>query len=200
MSNSESRTKSYEIIVYLKDADDDDLWPWVWIIDDVRSIRKYSRRLAENLGEDGASRVECNDEWEAEALATIIQRIPGKGHRRPSRLATNNPDHGFSNLLYLAAALWKFNCSLPRSFDEHAQIVFGIYHPEILGISQAAIWPQASVHWMFIALVFGWEAVFRNMSVDVVVRNDPLRDDQELRALPKDFRGTQLPKSDPWKG
>ena len=192
MTTSNPTIQSREICIYLNDTEEyENVCWWKWIVDDGNSIAKCSRRLVENLRATGDRNskywhVDCNDETEGVALASIIRELPGKGEQGDplADLTTNHVDCGFTMLLRLANVIWNYKCSVPPKIATHALKVYGLYYPQ-----------APAVYWMFIALVFGgemWETVFQDLSVEVLVHNDPSKDQAELDFLPKEFQGTCL--------
>lgn len=181
MTTSESTVEGHTILLYLKRSDDNKPW-WERTLENDLEIRRYSEQLGQSLSKQAFTRLDCNDEDEAEALATIIQEIPGTGRKVPE-LSTKPSDYGFSRLLHLSASLVKYKCSIPPSFHQHAKKVYD-------KILRSQTIPQVSpLHWMFIALVFGWERLFEVLSVAVLIKYDASRTNEELTFLPEDFQG-----------
>lgn len=174
MAISELPIRSHDIFICLKDVE-----PWKWTIDDERSIRQCSERLAVNVGKERRSlRIDVDNEEEAEALANIIQDIPGSNTRKPLASMKDQPDH--TKLLHLAIALWKFDCSISTRIERLAFSVLG----ESVTIPKT----KPSVRWMFMALVFRWKLQFVDYSMDVLVRDDPSMDNEDMKVLPEQFR------------
>lgn len=168
---------------------------WHWLAVDGDDVAKYSGVLWRQVKKDKAiasSRVDlCNGVTE-DALKIIISSIPSKdddGDLPALSINDRDPEHGFEELLSLAIACWKYDCAIPpackkfaRDFQKNWAVWYG--HEFFEGTVGAEA--GRAINWMFMALVFEWDRIFRNTSRYVVGKykaNDNNID------LPQDFRG-----------
>jgi hypothetical protein len=156
-------------------------------------VAKYSGRLGRQVKEDkhsGSSQVELCDGVTEDALKVIISSIPSKedeGDLPVLCINKRDPEFGFDQLLSLAIACWKFDCAIPPVCEKFAQDFranwTGSYGHDV---AKEASSVSKAINWMFIALVFEWDRIFRTASRFVVVK---YKSDENNTNLPQDFQG-----------
>jgi hypothetical protein len=174
---------------------------WHWFVDDPDVVGRYSRKLGALVHKDRTglsprprSRVNPSGGVTEGALRSIISSIPGSSEDQPPVLTTNDPEHGFTQLLDLAIGCWEYDCSINEKFRNFAKEVrekWQMHCAEEFSQRTSRIPHQRSIDWMFVALVFEWQDIFQTKSARVVIKFDP-RDRMDLekyKYLPDDFRG-----------
>lgn len=173
---------------------------WHWLAINGNEVANYSRYLGRQVLEDrvaASSRVQLCDGVSEDAMKIIISAIPSNNdHDDLPVLYTNDldPEHGFNELLSLAIGCWKYETAIPavcQTFvnEFHTNWTVWCGHNFYEGRSDAPV--NKAVNWMFVALVFHWEEIFRNTSRFVVSKSKEKDDNPDL---PKDFRGQCCPR------
>ncbi|KUJ23151.1 uncharacterized protein LY89DRAFT_663614 [Mollisia scopiformis] len=167
---------------------------WHWLAADANDVAEYSGSLWRQVKRDqitASSRVELHDGVTEDALKIIISSIPSKdddGDLPALSISDRDPESGFEELLSLAIACWKYDCAIPptckkfaKDFHRNWTVWYG--HDFFEGASGVDV--AKAINWMFIALVFEWDRIFRNTSRYVVVRYKP---NDNNNNLPQDFQ------------
>jgi hypothetical protein len=168
---------------------------WNWPAFNGNDVEKYSGCLARQVKEDrqtASSRVQLCEGVSADALKIIISAIPSKdddGDLPALCINDRDPEFGFDELLSLAIGCWKYDCAIPpacKKFakDFHGNWIIWYGHDFYEGAAGREI--SKAINWMFIALVFEWDRIFKNTS-RVVVSTYGTKDDNSN--LPRDFQG-----------
>lgn len=172
---------------------------WEWLAVNANDVAKYSGHLGQLVKDDGfsgSSQVELCDGVTEDALKVIISAIPSEedeGDLPVLCINRRNPEFGFDQLLSLAIACWKLDCAIPPVCEKFAQDFYKnwkrAYKDDFAKEASRVSW---AINWMFTALVFEWDEIFRNASRFVMVK---YKNDENNTNLPQDFQGQrELPQ------
>ncbi|KAE8453526.1 hypothetical protein EG329_010387 [Mollisiaceae sp. DMI_Dod_QoI] len=150
---------------------------WNWLVVDANDVAKYSGRLGRQVKDDeqiASSQVELCDGVTEDAMKIIISSIPSEdddGDLPALSINDRDPEAGFGELLSLAIGCWKYDCAIPLACEKFAKDFYQNWtteykHDFYEGASGIDV--SKAINWMFIALVFKWERIFRNASRFVV--------------------------------
>lgn len=168
---------------------------WNWIAVNANDVAKYSGSLGRQVIKDrqiASSEVELCDGVTEDAMKIIISSIPSEdddGDLPALSINDRDPEVGFDELLSLAIGCWKYDCAIPPACEKFAKDFHKNWttlngHDFCEGAS--GVEASKAINWMFIALVFEWERIFRNVSRFVVVK---YRIAETNTNLPRDFQG-----------
>lgn len=132
----------------------------------VSNIREYSRRLGADVDRTiqasggNETTIFSTDDISKETLRFLLKSLEQRG-------SLNTVFRRFDDLLELAVALWKYECS-PQLFASFAQAL----RPSNWDKDEAT---GTALDWAFVAFVFGWDDIFEQTTKELIVAEKDLR-------------------------